>query len=61
MQQEQNKQRKLYVGMHDGVCTVMSTDGGADVAAGQDNPFGTRGSPSGSESSRAGLCLPCCV
>jgi photosystem II stability/assembly factor-like uncharacterized protein len=28
MQQEQNQPHKLYIGMHDGVCTVTSADGG---------------------------------
>src|SRR6266699_3212192 len=39
MQSTQDDQRKLYVGMHDGVCALMSTDAGKTWQQGQVTPL----------------------
>jgi photosystem II stability/assembly factor-like uncharacterized protein len=39
MPQEQNQQRRLYVGMHDGVCAITSLDGGQTWCQGQMAPL----------------------
>src|SRR5437588_10279563 len=39
MQNAHAKQRKLYVGMHDGVCALMSTDAGKTWQQGQVPPL----------------------
>ena len=39
MQSTHNDQRKLYVGMHDGVCALSSTDAGKTWQQGQVTPL----------------------
>ena len=39
MPQEQNQQRRLYVGMHDGVCAITSVDDGQTWCQGQIAPL----------------------
>ena len=45
MQSTHNDQRKLYVGMHDGVCALSSTDAGKTWQQGQVTPLAMRSPP----------------
>ena len=39
MNRSEDRNRKLYVGMHDGVCAVTSTDGGVTWGRGKTTPL----------------------
>ena len=39
MQQSDNDRRKLYIGMHDGVCALSSSDGGRSWHKGKVTPL----------------------
>ena len=58
MQQRNDQHRKLYVGMHDGVCVLMSSDGGRTWERGEISPLAhaaARISASRTEAKRAYL------
>ena len=49
MTQGDGRTRKLYVGTHDGVCTLTSADGGAYVGTGAGHASRQRGRPADGE------------